>query len=317
MVKSTLRLFLVLFVFTSIWYTMSRVGSESRAVNNYTVRPLQSQKDLPKRDYLNVAAFNIAHGRGAALNTSNWDGRSMPVDKQRLDSIAAILKELDLDIVVLNEVDFSTAWSHHINQAKYIAERAGFEHVVEQRNIDIGIPFFNFKFGNAVLSKHPVVEAHKVELQTYSKWEAALAGNKDAVCAVIDTPSGKIGVLAIHFEHRDAAHRLDSAKRIRRYSEKLEHAVVAMGDFNSAPIKHTTRTSEGDRNNAISYLLDETIFDSDRRIKDQQKYYTFPAGKPDRIIDWILVNKEFEVTNVAAEDTGFSDHLMVTARLRR
>ncbi len=316
MFKFIFKIFIIILAFTTVWYGTSRLGSNGKAVTSYTLRSVNNESKPGKRDFLHIATFNIAHGRGPDLNASNWQGRSIAGDKKHLDEIATSLKDLDLDIVVLNEVDFSAAWSNQINQAKHIAEKAGFSHVVEQRNIDIGIPFFNFKFGNAILSKHPIVETHYLEFEPYSTLENIFAGNHNGACAIIDSPQGKIGVFAIHLDSRSAAHRLNAAKDMRRFSEKLGHATVAMGDFNSAPKDHINATSNEAGDNAISYLLDDSIFEGDRRVKDHQRYYTFPAEEPDRVIDWILVNKDYDITNIKTDNTGLSDHLLISAKLR-
>lgn len=316
MFKFVLRIFFIIFAFTAIWYGASRVSSNGKAISSYTLRSVQEEKKSTQQDFLHVAAFNIAHGRGPALNASNWQGRTIAEDKRHLDDIAKTLKDLELDIVVLNEVDFSAAWSNQINQAKYIAEKAGFKHVVEQRNIDIGVPFFNFKFGNAVLSKHPVIESSHIKFEPYSTLENIFAGNHDSAYTVIDSPQGKVGIIAVHLESRSEAHRLAAAKQIRRLSENFGHATLALGDFNSAPKDHNNTTTDETGANAISYLLDDTIFEGDRRIKDHERYYTFPAVNPDRIIDWILVNKEFDVTNIRTDNTELSDHLLISAKLR-
>ena len=316
MFKFVLRIFFIIFTFTLIWYGASRLGSDGNAVTSYTLRSMQTEKNASKRDYLHVAAFNIAHGRGAQLGASNWQGRSLAEDKKHLDKIATTLKDLDLDVAVLNEVDFAAAWSNQINQAKYIAEKAGFKHVLEQRNIDVGLPFFNFKFGNAILSKHPITDTHHLKFDAYSTLENIVAGNHNGAAAVIDSPQGQITVVAVHLESRSAVRRLSAAKQILRFSEKFSHSTIALGDFNSAPISHTRATTDEEGNNAISYLLDNTVFASDRRIKDQQRYFTFPASEPNRVIDWILANRDFNVTNIKIDNTGLSDHLLISAKLR-
>ena len=52
---------------------------------------------------LSIVSFNIAHGRGTA--SSNWAESGEP-KRQRIGDIAAELKRIDADIVILNEVDF-------------------------------------------------------------------------------------------------------------------------------------------------------------------------------------------------------------------
>jgi len=74
--------------------------------------------------------------------------------------------------VVLNEADFDATWSGGINQAQWIAKHAGYPYHVEQRNYDVSLPFFKPRFGNAILSRWPILDAEQIELPAVSKWES-------------------------------------------------------------------------------------------------------------------------------------------------
>ena len=77
---------------------------------------------------LRVACYNIAHGRGVPFD--NWNGESKEVRLQRLLDIATQIREIDADIVALNEVDFDSSWSHGENQAEFLARNAGYPYWV-------------------------------------------------------------------------------------------------------------------------------------------------------------------------------------------
>ena len=53
-----------------------------------------------------------------------------------MDQIAALLRTINADVVVLNEVDFDSTWTHSVDEARYLAEKAGYPFLAEQRNID-------------------------------------------------------------------------------------------------------------------------------------------------------------------------------------
>ena len=90
---------------------------------------------------IRVGTYNIAHGRGGALGTSNWTGSNRKQVTAHLRKTGDFIRDQQLDLIVLNEVDISAAWSRHLNQARAIAETAGFPYVAEQRNTDIAAPF--------------------------------------------------------------------------------------------------------------------------------------------------------------------------------
>lgn len=93
------------------------------------------------RSTLRIGAYNIAHGRGTA--DGNWSGGDENERRGRLNAIAELITAADLDVVVLNEVDFAATWSYHVNQAAWIAEATEFPYWVEQRNLD-----FRFAYGS-------------------------------------------------------------------------------------------------------------------------------------------------------------------------
>ena len=93
------------------------------------------------------------------MATSNWQGGTLKERETRLTQIADLLRDLDADIVVLNEVDFDSSWSSSTNQARYLAKQAGYPYWAEQRNLDFRILIWKWRFGNAVLSKYPIIEA--------------------------------------------------------------------------------------------------------------------------------------------------------------
>jgi len=105
---------------------------------------------------IRVGTYNIARGHGGALGTSNWTGSNRTQVTAHLRKTGDFIRGQQLDLIVLNEVDISVAWTRHVHQARVIAETAGFPYVAEQRNIDIAAPFSRFRFGNAVLRKYPI-----------------------------------------------------------------------------------------------------------------------------------------------------------------
>jgi len=161
---------------------------------------------------LRVVCYNIAHGRGAT--DDNWEEFGEEKAAQ-VTEIGKFLKETDADIVVLNEVDFCAVWSGHRNQAEAIARESGFPYRAEQRNLDFRLIYGSCKFGNAVLSRYPIVDAEVVNYPAQSSWEDWLAGSKrGVVCTIRLSPGRQIRVVAVHLEHRDETTRVASANMI-------------------------------------------------------------------------------------------------------
>ena len=193
-------------------YAFSRAASPWRSISvqatsdAFDVQPRVSEKTL------RVVCYNIAHGRGLA--ESNWDGGSAQDRIARLDQIADLLREINADIVVLNEVDFAASWSNSVNQAEYIARRAGYPEHIEQRNLDFRVLTWQWRFGNAVLSKLPIHRADVLDLPGYSTWETLLAGKKRGIRCEIEVDSQVIQLIAAHFSHRSEDLRVRSAQEV-------------------------------------------------------------------------------------------------------
>lgn len=311
---SILLLFICLLI-TIIWYVQSRVFASARAVR-YTVTQTTQPAAQPGRpNSIRVGAWNIAHARGSTPGASNWTGRTIDEHKQYLSRIAEQIQTSGVDIMVLNEVDFSASWSLGINQARFIAKKAGFDYCVEQRGFDASFPFYSFCFGNAILSKYPIYETQFVKFKALSNLERILFGNHDSVLAGIETPIGNIHVLALHLEYRSEDVRVGCAEKIQRIASGSQLPIIAMGDFNSAPSRAHGHQRSSDNRNAVDILLKSGAFLLPMKMINLATYKTFPSGAPDRAIDWILTTSNLTQTNIHIHQSKLSDHLMIISEV--
>ena len=291
-VKKILKNILWVIALTLLWFGVIRATSGSRAV---TVS--DDGGVLDKWDgTLRIGCYNIAHGRGEEPGGSNWEGGSKKERKQRLDEIADLIREQDLDLVILNEVDFNCMWSHGVNQAQALAEDCGYPFVVEQRNLDLGIPFFRVAIGNAILSRFPIEDASGVEYPEVKWWEPIAAGKKEGVKVEVNLPDGEsLELCGVHTETRDAKVRKGSVEALLKFAG--ERSVLA-GDFNSV--------RAGDGTTAI-----DLIFNDGRWREAKASGATFPTSKPEIRIDWIFVPRDWEELNSKVLVKNLSDHAMV------
>jgi endonuclease/exonuclease/phosphatase family metal-dependent hydrolase len=132
--------------------------------------------------------------------------------KTRLDQIAELLQDIDADIVVLNEVDFDSSWSLSTNQARYLAQQAGYSYWAEQRNLDFRVLTWKWRFGNAILSRYPILQSSVIDLPGFSSVETFFAGKKRALNCTVELNGNKVRILAVHLCHRSEAIRARSAE---------------------------------------------------------------------------------------------------------
>ncbi len=293
-----------------LWYPGNRIISPRNAV-----RVIRSNVDHldglgQNLSTLRIGTFNIAHGRGTA--SSNWQGGDEAERLARLREIAQLIKDRRLDVLVLNEVDFSAWWSGHFNQAEFIASAAGFPYRVEQRNIDAATPLFCFRFGNAVLSKYPIIEASLIEFPAYSKLESVLAGKKNGVlCKIQVGEEQTIGVAAIHLDDRSESIRIESVKRIMRRCEACDYPIFWAGDFNSSPkgFPHVELDTSG--NSALSIIIEEKKWKTLPGNVPGKDEFTYPTSDPSVVIDWVLVPLDWSIISKEIPLVNLSDHLPV------
>ncbi|MCP4375234.1 MAG: hypothetical protein GY794_03515, partial [bacterium] len=223
--------------------------------------------------------------------------------------IANLLKEQKADIVVLNEVDFDSVWSGGMNQGRYIAENAGFPFLVEQRNYDSAVPFVSLRWGNAILSRYPVISARMVHFQEYAVWERIVAGYKRGIlCEVQLDDESIIRVLGVHLETRSASVRMKSVEQIEKIRAESATPLIVAGDFNSSLVGFPCYESPSGGTTALSQLLATGFYRTDPLANPGPADCTFPSTGPVRVIDWILVSPEWKIISRTVFPQELSDH---------
>jgi len=304
---------LVIIVFG--WYLISRACHKYYPIKIYTSHNPQIPQRPGNIHKLKLGAYNIAHARGGKRGASNFQNTSREEIFQHLDRLSEQITQANLDIVVLNEVDFKSAWSHHINVAEYIMDKAKFGYRLEQVNTSISVPFFSFRYGNAILSKYPIHSAKFLDFPSISRVEDLFSGTHDGVYCEIMTPWGNLGVLPVHLEYRSEDIRVGSIKMMIDQVSNVDLPILAFGDFNStitnAPQYQTSRGGQ----NAMEYLLDNGQFIPYLSPDIEPGSYTFPSEKPDRIIDWITGRNIHGFVNSQTIASNLSDHLMIISEV--
>jgi len=298
-----------------LWYAQSRFFSKARAISVFEIRVKQAPTF--SKDKIKIGSYNVAHGRGDGADADNWTGQSRTEILAHLKAIADQISKASVDIMVLNEIDFSTTWSKNIDQARVLAEEAGFPYVLEQNNFDVSFPFLSYKFGNAVLSKFPLAAIRFIDFPPNSEKEDIFAGNHDGVLCKADTPLGEIRILPVHLEYRSEETRVKCARIILKIAAEEPSPFIALGDFNSSPTSYPKHNKTAAGENAIDLLLKSGRLQTINNTQAPQSDYTFPSSKPDRAIDWIFSSTDLVQANKKVHVSKLSDHLMVGADISK
>jgi endonuclease/exonuclease/phosphatase family metal-dependent hydrolase len=157
---------------------------------------------------LRVASYNIHACRGI-------DGR------QDLERVADVLRELDADVVGLQEVE-SRRRRSAIDQAEALAERLGM-HCIEGPLLLEGRGWY----GNALLSRWPAQHTRRMKFEIYRR-EARGAVISDL--APDGQPTWRIA--NTHLDLRSGLRRRQFATLLRELTMERTTPTVLLGDFN-------------------------------------------------------------------------------------
>jgi endonuclease/exonuclease/phosphatase family metal-dependent hydrolase len=311
-IKITALIFCGIFAVVSIRYTISRISAVNTPLATYATGAAADGHSGLRTGALKVASYNIAHGRGGKYGAKNRSHKTKAALVKHLDRIAAQIAAENPDVIVLNETDFSSAWSFNVDQAEYIGKKCGYPYIMEQKNMAVSFPFYHLSFGNAILSRYPIQNEKFIRWPRYSRLEDIFAGNHNGFYCELKLPSGPVGIFGIHLEYRSEAFRVRCAGMIAGMSAATHLPVVALGDFNSTPAGWPKAEFSDAGKNAMSYLFDEKGFVT---CLNETNNFTFPSEKPDRRIDWIIGRRIGSFSNSKIVPSDLSDHLMIVTEI--
>jgi endonuclease/exonuclease/phosphatase family metal-dependent hydrolase len=225
------------------------------------------------QDTVRVLSYNIRHGAGMDLEVD-------------LERTAAVIRRLRPDVVLLQEVDSSTARTGGVDQAKTLASLTALPHYVFGRFMT----YDGGAYGMALLSATPVVRQVNHVLPDGEEPRSALAAR------IRPVPGGpEIVFVGIHL-YRTAAERFEQARTLVKEFADEPAPVMLVGDFNSEP---------GD---PVMRLLGEHW---SMPAKPTDNRLTWRADAPEVEIDHILYRPDarFEVVEYQViDEREASDH---------
>ncbi|HIF22521.1 MAG TPA: endonuclease [Gemmatimonadetes bacterium] len=229
-------------------------------------------------DTLRVLAYNIHHG----------EGMDEVLDLER---IADLIRELEPDLVALQEVDSVTTRTSGVDQAHELGRLTGLAPVFGRF-----MAYRGGAYGMAVLSRWPVVESRNLRLP---------AGAEPRTAVSVEVESRRTGrrlrFVSIHL-YRTEEERLAQSTTLEELLGSREVPTVLAGDFNSTP---------GSR--VMSHMAQ-----SWQIVAKGADHFTFPSYEPDREIDFVLLqpSDRFEVLGQRVIDAPVaSDHRPVLVDL--
>lgn len=178
-------------------------------VSGLACSALQTQAPAPP---LKVLSYNIHHGRGT-------DG---VIDLER---IARVIREADVQLVALQEVDRRTGRSGGVDQAAVLGELCGMEVAY-----GCAMPYDGGEYGEAVLSSLPIREVHVHPLPASAGHEP-----RAALEVRILHQGQEISFTGTHLDHTsDPTDRISQSEEMVR-ALQFEGPALLLGDLNATP----------------------------------------------------------------------------------
>lgn len=273
---------------------------------------------------------------GPRLRVAAWNAERL---KYHAPS-AALLRAAGADVVLLTEADIGMARSGNRHTVRDLAEALGMGWAYGVEFVELGLGDSREcewhadednrcgLHGNAILSRHKLLDPVIIPLDAGGTWFAGRSGNQRrlggrmAMAARLDTPR-PLWLVAAHLEsHSDAADRGRQGERLVAAIDRLVPAgagVVLGGDFNTTEIAGSLDSPEAAE--PLFAVLRDAGFDWQRCNAPGPTQRTRPDGTPVAPfakLDWLFTrHAEAEapetIPAVDAAGAAISDHEVVAA----
>lgn len=317
-------LILVVFCFLGIITFFLWASSPNHSPTEYS---LLIEKELPvsldEDSIYNIVTYNIGYLSGMTNNRPVIGEQSL-YDKN-LKKVLRIFEGLNPDIICLQEIDFNSNRSFHVNQQDAI-QNLGYKHAFQAVNWDEqylpfpGSPlntnthYGDMYSGQSIISKFPLKDLERVVLErpeTLPFYEDAFYLDRLVQQTTIEIEGKTVYLFNVHLEAFDKATRIKQVKRlVDLVKDRIEDKpVLLVGDFNS------NIEQENASIHAIANLPGMTY--AKTGIISQS--LTFPSDKPSTRLDYIFYNQKYiaiEQAKVLHEFGTASDHLPVMLSFR-
>jgi endonuclease/exonuclease/phosphatase family metal-dependent hydrolase len=213
---------------------------------------------------------------------------------------AEVIRKLDVDVVMLQEVDDGVTRSRGDKQVELLGDELGLPYRTWYPNVDVR---GGGRYGNAVLSRYPMIESTNIDLSIRFKKKRS----------VLHT------VLRVRHDDVDrTVHVFNMHLGLARYERKIQLRMF----LDSQPFAHlhhdTPVVVGGDLNDVYgglgTYLAPSGFRGIDRRP------LTFPAWGPMRALDAIFVRGKLDFLRLSRCDSDLarqaSDHRPLLAEIR-
>jgi endonuclease/exonuclease/phosphatase family metal-dependent hydrolase len=230
--------------------------------------------------------------RPLTLLTFNIRSANDKIGSVKLEEIVEEIRETDAHIIGLQEVERMMPRSGYRDQARLVAEELGY-HYYYGGNINI----FGVQYGNALLSKYPILAANNHKLPR-EKLEP-----RGMIEADIDADGSLLHVFVTHL----GLSSLERSKQVRYINGILSQRkgnILLLGDFNNHPDSEEMST------------LDDRLTDSAAALNQLDQFtFALKSTTPNVRLDRIYASDNITLKHHRVQPSAVSDHMLVLTQI--
>lgn len=296
--------------------------------NDYYELLAYESQFAPEKDTLIVCSYNLGYLSGMTNN--------MPIESEKklyddnLDRAIGFLSSVDADLLALQEVDFHSDRSYHVDQLDFLAKSLKYTQGYRSVNWDkkyLPFPYWpirrhfgNIVSGQAIVSKYELKNPETIILT--KPVDASFFYNEFYLDRLVQLVDCKIGgrvirVMNVHLEAFHIGTRVEQAKVVKElFDQYSDMPIILLGDFNSTP------EYEKENGEALAIIMEskdiESVISKEDYLNNPAEYFTYSSKSPTLMIDHILYNSKFMTStdaHVGHSAANISDHLPLVAKL--
>lgn len=262
---------------------------------------------------LRVMSYNIRHGYDY---DADWGDINDPDtgDAPHLHSTLEAIQDADPDVVAIQEISEHFALGHFRDQVEWLAERLDMESWLGDNRPDDE----DVAAGNAVLSKHPIVDESNELLVGDSDVEGAQRG---LMRTTLNVDGTALDVYNTHLAHRTtpearALRVAQTEQVIDTVGTPQDNPMLLAADLNAPPAHDP---DAGLPPTPAELLVEHGFGDAWTQVDTDDEGNTIPVdpdAAADRRVDYVMTSPHFDVVSGDVPQTLASDHYPVVVDVR-
>lgn len=271
-----------------------------RAASSWQEQLEQVESEVPGKapHHLRLMTLNVAHGRlqlphQALLNQSEM--------RDNIRRIAAVMRQVAPDLVALQEADGPSSWSGKFDHVEALSDLAGLGSSFRGDHNPFGVGRFELASGTALMARLPLEEVHS------HRFSQSWRDTKGFVLAKVQVPAWddfEVDVVSVHLDFLTPNVRRRQIRSMIEVLATRRRPLVVLGDLNCC-WRFEPKSMQ---------LITRKLGLRPHSKRSPQP--TFPANRPRRCLDWILVSRQLDFAAHQTLPARVSDHLPVFADLQ-